>query len=93
MAAAGIVLKGQDGTTYFIRDEVLEACKVSDDELAITEAMVEDSDDVAGFSLNFATPVQYNQTDALSSKFNVQPQVAPGIKDIGKNMSTIMCCW
>ena len=93
MAAAGIVLKGQDGTTYFIRDEVLEACKVSDDELAITEAMVEDSDDVAGFSLNFATPVQYNQTDALSAKFNVQPKTVPGV-DLAKGAgSTIMCCW
>lgn len=91
MAAGGIVIKGQDGTTYFIRDEILEACKVADDELAVTEAMIEDSDDVGGFSLNFATPVQYNQTDALQTQFNTQAKI--GIPDLGKQMSTIMCCW
>ncbi len=93
MAAGGLVIRTQDGATYFIRDEILEACKVADEELAVTEAMIEESDDVAGFSLNFATPVQYNNTAPLAGKFNVQPQLAPGIADLGKNMSTIMCCW
>lgn len=91
MAAGGIVIKGQDGATYFIRDEVLEACKVSDDELAVTEAMIEDSDDVGGFSLNFSTPVQYNQTQAIQTKFNAPAKI--GMPDLGKGMSTIMCCW
>lgn len=89
--AGGIVIKGQDGSTYFIRDEILEACKVADDELAVTEAMIEDSDDVGGFSLNFSQPVQYNQTAQIQSKFNTAPNVA--IPDLGKSMSTIMCCW
>jgi hypothetical protein len=93
MAAGGLVIRTQDGATYFIRDEVLEACKVADDELEVTEAMIEESDDVAGFSLNFATPVQFGSPDAIASRLNVQPNVKSTIPDLGKSMSTIMCCW
>ena len=91
MPDGGIVVKTGDGATYFIRDEILEACKVSDEELEVTEAMVEESSDVSGFSLNFAQPVQLGQA-SVASKFNVQanPRLPGGFD---RSMSTIMCCW
>jgi len=91
MADGGIVIRSADGTTYFIRDEILEACKVADDELAVTEAMVEESGEVSGFSLNFAQPVQLNQPN-VSSQFNLRPNLdASGA--LNKQSSTVMCCW
>ncbi len=93
--AGGLIIRTQDGSTYFIRDEILEACKVAEEELAVTEAMIEESDDVAGFSLNFSTPVQYNNTAPLASKFNVKANTGIdfGNVDVLHEGSTIMCCW
>ncbi len=92
--AGGLIIRTQDGSTYFIRDEILEACKVADEELAVTEAMVEESDDVAGFSLNFATPVQYQNTMAVGGRFNAQAnQAAINLKQFNPGDGTVMCCW
>ena len=91
MAAGGLVIKTQDGTTYFIRDEILDACKVADDELEVTEAMVDESDDVAGFSLNFAQPVNFSANLNTSKFAALQQNKIPNL-DLGCT-STVMCCW
>jgi len=95
MAAQGLVVRTQDGATYFIRDEILAATKVADEEAAVTEAMIAESTDVAAFSLNFAQPVQVG-TPRLEAELNFKP-VAQNAAQLGEKikqgMSTVMCCW
>jgi len=95
MAAQGLVVRTQDGATYFIRDEILAATRVREDEAEITEAMVAESSDVAAFSLNFARPVTVG-SPALSAELNFKP-VAVNAAQLGEKikqgMSTVMCCW
>ena len=90
MAAGGLVIKTQDGTTYFIRDEILDACKVADDELEVTEAMVEESGDVEGFALSLVQPVQ------IGTSVAALPAITPNLKGTGIPWyanTTSMCCW
>jgi hypothetical protein len=81
----GTVLKGADGTYYFIRPEVLEACKVQPDELEDVERMLAQQEgEVSGFAL------------AASPLVSVIPVVfeAPTLSHFGgEAMSTVMCCW
>jgi hypothetical protein len=89
---SGIVFKSNDGDTYFIRDEILDACRVQPDEQAVTDQMVEEqSDDVGGFAFSFAQPVSYTFKSSIA--------IAPNRIDIGgisgrfAVKETIMCCW
>jgi hypothetical protein len=81
----GTVLQGADGTKYFIRSEVLEACRVQPDELEDVERMLaEQESEVSGFGLNTGplvsvTPVAFNSPEHPT--FTTEA------------MSTIMCCW
>jgi hypothetical protein len=48
----GSLLRGADGSTYFIREETLEACKIDEPELiAMCDELV--GGDVDGFAANF----------------------------------------
>ena len=87
----GAVIRSSDGSVYFIRQEILEAARVSEDELADTEKMLEESEgDVSGFNFSTGpilsvTPVSFNNPTLAS------PNLAGA--DLGSKMSTIMCCW
>ena len=91
----GAVIRSSDGSVYFIRQEILEAARVSEDELADTEKMLEESEgDVAGFNFSTGpilsvTPVSFNNP-ALQP---IQTQAVNPVANIGNKMSTIMCCW
>lgn len=96
MATDGLVIRTQDGATYYLRNEILDACLVREDEAEITEAMVEDSSDVAAFSLNFARPVSIDTRSSQVAKLGLTPNVANANQlgeKIKQGMSTVMCCW
>jgi len=98
--AGGLVVRTNEGTTYFIRDEILAACEVQPSEMADTEAMVEESSEVSGFGFSFVQPVSYPGGGSTSIK---TPANTPDLETIGANLgrfrpggeaeSTIMCCW
>ena len=75
----GTVLKTGDGTTYFIREEILELCRVPDEDLAVTEQMLdEQGSDVSGFALGgdnlvTAQPVSYGT--GIDSGISVSPNI------------------
>ena len=96
----GTVLKTGDGTTYFIREEILELCRVPDEDLAVTEQMLdEQGSDVSGFALGgdnlvTAQPVSYGT--GIDSGISVSPNILSSQQltaRIGARESTIMCCW
>jgi hypothetical protein len=82
----GTVLQGADGAKYFIRSEVLEACRVQPDEMEDLERMLaEQESEVSGFGLNTGplvsvTPVSYSSPQHTA----IHGETA---------MSTVMCCW
>ena len=45
------ILRGDDGQIYFLREEVLEACKVTDPAVADECAALFDEGEVSGFSM------------------------------------------
>ena len=64
---SGIVFKSNDGDTYFIRSEILDACKVQPGEQEVTDQMVEEqTDEVGGFGFSFAQPVSYSFKSSIS---------------------------
>jgi hypothetical protein len=90
---SGTILRGDDGSLYFIRDEVLEACKVDGEYVDRVQQMLEGQDaEVQGFSFNLAPakdsllgslqPLGYAQTSALVSR--------PVLDRAG---GTLMCPW
>ena len=95
---SGTILRDEDGSLYFIRDEVLEACKAEGEHLKhvkdFLDAQEDEEHDVEGFSFKLAsanesklssiTPVGYAQGSLLSGKS------AATIKQAG---DTIMCPW
>jgi hypothetical protein len=97
----GTVLKAEDGTTYFIRDEILEQCKVEGEYLTkLDEALAAGGDgEVEGFAFNFSSPAIQSssltriQSPGLAQGFNNQALDLNKIKDLGNNMSTVMCPW
>lgn len=95
MAAGGTIVRGSDGATYFIRDEVLEACRVEGEYADHVEQILNaEQNEVQGFSFNMqqieptsATlkPVAYVSGDLLSTS---QPST-----DLKNVASTVMCPW
>ena len=91
---SGTILRGDDGSLYFIRDEVLAACKVEGEYLDRVQQMLAGGDEeVQGFSFNLAPPTQ-------SSLSSVQPVGYAQGSLIGSNAvavkhagDTIMCPW
>ncbi|MDP9441595.1 MAG: hypothetical protein M3P34_05345 [Actinomycetota bacterium] len=94
-STGGIVYKAEDGTTYFIRNELLELCKVELEFEDDTERMVEQSRKRPG---PFVQPVRIDPKDR---GFNHEAILEPEILSSGlraqdlqrKTASTIMCCW
>jgi hypothetical protein len=95
MAQEGAVIRSSDGSMYFIRQEILEACRVQPDEVDDTQRMLDESEgEVSGFAFSTGpilsvTPVQLN--NPAGAQTNLQSQLANF--NPGKSMSTVMCCW
>lgn len=95
--SGGIVLKSDDGTAYFIRDEILEACKLEGEYLDAAKPILSgDEAEVEGFAMttratsftavgNFSGPPVGMKSPTLAG-----PQL-----DLGKISieSTVMCPW
>jgi hypothetical protein len=94
--AGGTVIKGADGTVYFIRDELLEACRVEGEHAEHVDKLLNaDGDEVQGFSFELSRvgptssgqlqPVAYVSGDLISG--------GQKLPNIGSVASTIMCPW
>lgn len=86
---SGTIMRGADGSLYFIRDEVLQACKVTEPEMAaFCEELVQEyqgeQDDTSGFYLS-SGPI--TQTVALQGPFATVARPNP----IGLVAYTSMC--
>src|ERR1700737_2879019 len=98
MKMSGTILRGDDGSLYFIRDEILSACKGGGEYLQRVNQMLEsEENEVQGFSFNLApasqstlssiTPVGYANGALVGV---TGPNAAERIKQAG---DTIMCPW
>jgi hypothetical protein len=93
--SGGTFLRGEDGSLYFIRDEILDACKVEGEHLERSEAILgTDADgEVEGFAFSWgATPVstvKYVQSPNIVAT----PNFDAGKLDPSKFASTVMCPW
>ncbi|HET7488856.1 MAG TPA: hypothetical protein VFJ85_13085 [Acidimicrobiales bacterium] len=92
----GIVYTAKDGTTYFIRNEILDLCRVEPEYEKETLRMVEH----AGKSHDaFVQPVHIDPSQSgFEKKPNLEPEILrSGIdaKALNRTVvgSTIMCCW
>lgn len=82
---SGTIIRGADGSLYFIRDEVLQACKVTEPEMQqfIDQLVNEHQGEVSGFSLSSGL---VQQSIALQGPFS-----GGGVNPLGAVASTIMC--
>jgi len=91
----GIFVKGDDSTLYFIRDELLEACKVDGEDLERWGPVIDGEEpDVEGFSMNFSFQQQSNGSLVRVQSPQLNPFVQPAVGDLFKRQySTVMCPW
>ena len=81
----GYVFRGDDGSLYLIRDEILEACKMDGGDLEFARSQ---EGDVEGFAISTSGP--------FSSFARVDYSVAPTFGGGGGGLGvrdTIMCGW
>lgn len=96
--SGGILLKSDEGDLYFVRDEILAACKVEGEYLEGAQKMAEAQEsDVEGFAFN-PRQAQFSQAGNFSSanlnlKATQLNQDVGNIADKVNSMSTIMCPW
>ena len=83
---SGIVIRSGDGEMYFVRDEILELCKVQADEVDVTARMI-DEQEVSGFAITTAQRVAYGGNDYQTKILDSPNQYR------GSVSSTVMCCW
>jgi hypothetical protein len=63
----GTIIRGATGDLYFVREEVLQACKITEPEMqAFCAKLVDDLTEVDGFSFSFG---QANRSVALRGPF------------------------
>lgn len=88
----GIFIKGDDGSLYFVRDEMLSACKVEGDDLEKWGPVVDgQTPEVEGFSLNFGVTPQAASPMLVNG---AQLNKAPDLGNTGfRQYSTVMCPW
>ncbi|MYW00421.1 hypothetical protein [Streptomyces sp. SID3343] len=79
----GTLVRGKDGAVYFLRDELLDACRVTGEELVYAEATLE----AAGRS-PFGGTTQFVRYEGDMPKVD-----AAGMAEAADPPSTIMCCW
>jgi hypothetical protein len=96
--SGGIVLKGDDGSVYFIRDEILEAAKLEGEYLEAAQPVIDAGDaEVEGFALNARSDsfTSIGSFGANPIQPQIQVQAQNPVADLGKikQMSTVMCPW
>jgi hypothetical protein len=94
--SGGTFLRGEDGSLYFVRDEVLEACKVEGEHLDYANQMLDADGDaeVEGFAFNVSGAPQLQPIRYVDSpNIGMQPNGALMRPDIGAVSSTVMCPW
>lgn len=80
----GTLIRGADGELYFIRDEILQACKVTESDMAeFCGGLIGDAEEVEGFSMS-AGPI----SRAVVAR---GPFQAGRFGGIGAAESTVMC--
>jgi hypothetical protein len=81
---SGTIIRGADGSLYFIRDEVIQACKVTEPEMAaFCQKLVEEhKGDTSGFTLT---------AGAIKSTLPLQGPFKGGVNPLGTAASTVMC--
>jgi hypothetical protein len=88
----GIFVKGDDGSLYFVRDELLDMCKVEGEDLEKWGPVVDgQTPEVEGFSLNFdVSPVA---TSPILVRGGQLKGVDAGLLADRVSYSTVMCPW
>jgi hypothetical protein len=87
----GTILRGADGALYFIREEIMQACKITEPECleACKEVLDNQGGDVQGYDFT-SQPV----SASLVVKGPIaSPQGSPIGSRIGNVASTVMCPW
>jgi hypothetical protein len=91
---SGTILRGDDGSLYFIRDEVLTACKVEGEYLDRVQQMLAGEEaEVQGFSFNLApaTDSQFSSVKPVGyAQGSLLTQTSAAARQAG---DTIMCPW
>jgi len=96
--AGGVVLKGDDGTVYFIRDEILAACKLEGEYLEAAQPIVNGEEpEVEGFALNvrqnsFSSVGSFSAPSSFRAKAAGVASPKLDLGNVGIE-STIMCPW
>lgn len=81
----GTILRGQDGSVYFIRDELLEACRLSGEELELAERSLGAARKAP--MLEGADAVRLEREMPVLDFKNITVDERTGVA------STVMCCW
>ena len=84
--ADGLILRGSDGSLYYIRNEVLEQCKTEGEYRERVEGWLGDDDEVAGFSMSLG-PTSNFETVASIKGSSIVARPGTTVE------STIMCPW
>ena len=86
-SGGGYVFRGQDGSLYLIRDEILDACKMDGDDLKYAQRQ----DSEKGKSLGggpFSEIARVDYTDAPRHQGK-----EPEVQDLRAEGGTTMCGW
>jgi hypothetical protein len=83
--ASGTILRGQDGSVYFIRDEILEACRLSGEELKLSERTLEAAKKVPFIQASDSVRLEREMPVLEFQNIKIDPQT--------RVASTVMCCW
>jgi len=91
--AGGTILKGDDGSTYFVRDEVLAACKVEGEFSGNVDSLLGEQE-VTGFSFDLKS-FGAGSTSSVQPVAYVSGDLVGGSKDMDLTSvrSTVMCPW
>lgn len=90
--SGGTFLRGEDGSLYFVRDEILEACKVEGEHLENATKVLDEEGEVEGFAFSSTTlatvqPIRHVDTSLIARPGTQIPNL-----DLG-SYSTVMCPW
>ena len=94
---SGTILRGEDGSLYFIRDEILNACKAEGEHLKHVQDFLASEQDqereVEGFSFHLAAP-QESKLNSIEAVGYARGSLLTGNAAAPKQAGdTIMCPW
>lgn len=86
--SGGTYLRGEDGSLYFIRDEVLDACKVEGEQRERAEGLLtsDGESEVEGFAFNASVA-----PTLVPIKYIAAPQLTLKPDQLRTAQSTLMC--